>query len=30
MYAVEVAETGGPEVLADVEKPQPSPGQERC
>jgi NADPH2:quinone reductase len=26
MYAVEVAETGGPEVLADVEKPQPSPG----
>ena len=26
MYAVEVAETGGPEVLTDVEKPQPSPG----
>ena len=26
MYAVEVAEAGGPEVLTDVEKPQPSPG----
>lgn len=26
MYAIEVAETGGPEVLAHVEKPQPSPG----
>jgi NADPH:quinone reductase len=26
MYAIEVAATGGPEVLAYVEKPQPSPG----
>ncbi len=26
MYAIEVAETGGPEVLTYVEKPQPSPG----
>lgn len=26
MYAVEVAETGGPEVLRYVEKPTPSPG----
>ena len=26
MYAIEVAETGGPEVLAYVEKPQPGPG----
>ncbi len=26
MYAVEVTETGGPEVLTNVEKPQPSPG----
>jgi NADPH2:quinone reductase len=26
MYAVEAAETGGPEVLTDIEKPQPSPG----
>lgn len=26
MYAIEVAETGGPEVLAYVEKPQPEPG----
>ncbi len=26
MHAIEVAETGGPEVLAYVEKPQPSPG----
>jgi Alcohol dehydrogenase GroES-like domain len=25
VYAIEVAETGGPEVLAYVEKPQPSP-----
>ncbi|WP_217158263.1 quinone oxidoreductase family protein [[Mycobacterium] fortunisiensis] len=26
MYAIEVAETGGPEVLTHVERPQPSPG----
>lgn len=26
MHAIEVAETGGPEVLAYVEKPQPTPG----
>ena len=26
MHAIEVAETGGPEVLTSVEKPQPSPG----
>jgi NADPH:quinone reductase len=26
MYAIEVAETGGPEVLNYVERPQPSPG----
>ena len=26
MYAIEVAETGGPEVLSHVEKSQPSPG----
>jgi len=26
MHAIEVAETGGPEVLTDVEKPQPTPG----
>ncbi|MEZ0339703.1 quinone oxidoreductase [Mycobacterium sp. pV006] len=26
MYAIEVAQTGGPEVLTGVEKPQPSPG----
>lgn len=26
MYAIEVAETGGPEVLHYVEKPQPTPG----
>lgn len=26
MYAIEVAETGGPEVLQYVEKPQPTPG----
>jgi NADPH2:quinone reductase len=26
MHAIEVAETGGPEVLQYVEKPQPSPG----
>ncbi|MBO0676455.1 quinone oxidoreductase [Mycolicibacterium sp. S2-37] len=26
MYAIEVAETGGPEVLTHVEKPQPTPG----
>ncbi len=26
MYAIEVGETGGPEVLSLVEKPQPSPG----
>ncbi|MFS0898997.1 quinone oxidoreductase family protein [Mycolicibacterium litorale] len=26
MYAIEVSETGGPEVLTHVEKPQPSPG----
>jgi NADPH:quinone reductase len=26
MYAIEVAETGGPEVLSYVQKPQPSPG----
>lgn len=26
MYAIEVAETGGPEVLSLVEKPQPTPG----
>lgn len=27
MHAVEVAETGGPEVLTYVEKPQPTPGR---
>lgn len=26
MYAIEVTETGGPEVLSYVEKPQPAPG----
>jgi NADPH2:quinone reductase len=26
MYAIEVAETGGPEVLSHIEKSQPSPG----
>ena len=26
MHAIEVAETGGPEVLTYVEKPQPTPG----
>ena len=26
MHAIEVAETGGPEVLRYVEKPRPSPG----
>ena len=26
MYAIEVAETGGPEVLSHVEKPRPEPG----
>jgi NADPH2:quinone reductase len=26
MHAVEVAETGGPEVMTDVEKPEPIPG----
>ncbi len=26
MHAIEVAETGGPEVLSYVEKPQPAPG----
>ena len=26
MHAIEVAETGGPEVLTYIEKPQPSPG----
>jgi NADPH:quinone reductase len=26
MYAIEVAETGGPEVLSCVEKPRPTPG----
>lgn len=26
MYAIEVAETGGPEVLSYVQKPQPAPG----
>ena len=26
MYAIEVAETGGPEVLRYVDKPQASPG----
>ncbi len=26
MHAIEVAETGGPEVLNYVEKPQPTPG----
>ena len=26
MHAIEVAETGGPEVLRYVEKPTPSPG----
>ena len=26
MYAIEVSETGGPEVLAYVDKPQPNPG----
>ena len=29
MYAIEVAETGGPEVLTYVEKPQPTPGPVR-
>ena len=27
MYAIEVGQTGGPEVLSLVEKPQPSPGR---
>lgn len=27
MHAIEIAETGGPEVLTYVDKPQPSPGQ---
>ncbi|MGH3967502.1 MAG: quinone oxidoreductase, partial [Mycobacterium sp.] len=26
MHAIEVAETGGPEVLRFVEKPRPDPG----
>ena len=26
MHAIEVTETGGPEVLRNVEKPKPSPG----
>ncbi len=26
MYAIEVGQTGGPEVLSLVERPQPSPG----
>ena len=26
MHAIEVAETGGPEVLSYVERPQPSAG----
>jgi NADPH:quinone reductase-like Zn-dependent oxidoreductase len=26
MYAIEVEQTGGPEVLSYVEKPRPSPG----
>ena len=26
MHAIEVAKTGGPEVLTYVEKPEPSPG----
>ena len=26
VYAIEVAETGGPEVLSYVERPEPSPG----
>src|SRR5260370_23340079 len=26
MHAIEIAETGGPEVLSYVEKPRPSPG----
>src|SRR6476659_11020013 len=26
MYAIEVTETGGPDVLQNVEKPKPSPG----
>ena len=26
MYAIEVGQTGGPEVLSYVEKPRPSPG----
>ena len=26
MHAIEVAETGGPDVLRYVEKPKPSPG----
>ena len=30
MHAIEVAETGGPEVLQHVDKPTPSPGPARC
>ncbi|EUA32211.1 quinone reductase domain protein [Mycobacterium intracellulare] len=30
MHAIEVSETGGPEVLRYVDTPQPSPGRARC
>lgn len=30
MYAIEVAETGGPEVLTYAKKPQPTPGPAKC
>lgn len=30
MHAIDVAETGGPEVLTYVERPQPSPALVRC
>ena len=30
MHAIEVAETGGPEVLTYVEKPSPPPARARC
>jgi NADPH:quinone reductase len=27
MYAIEIAETGGPDVLTYVERPRPAPGR---
>lgn len=30
MHAIEVAQTGGPEVLSYVEKDKPSPDPARC